>query len=242
MSCHRMWLPGTGNAGFETRDRAPQKTVVVCHDSPLCLLTLVRSRVRCHTGNLSVYARHSPLVFSSGRDFGRKAWRLGDFLVDVESAICCCAQSLRRQGRWDGCATLASSQPAACQSSDRLRALAMKFVSILVALPHPNVSGMLWGFSRLVRVKFLQDVLLGGIQRPLPTTSNKTGHLKKHRTLCLVSLIPCHRPPVQQLGPCLAGYPGIPDPLVMESKLWGMAPFFCCTHNSSPDSCRLSPD
>lgn len=50
---------------------------------------------------------------------------------------------LRRQGRWDGCATLASSPSAACQSSDRLHALATMFVSILVALPQPNVSNLL---------------------------------------------------------------------------------------------------
>lgn len=108
-------LPGTGNAGFETRDRAPQrKTVVVCHDSPLRPPhTCPRSRVRCQTGNLSVYARHSPLGnFVWQRTWVEKHGVLGDFLIDVASAIRCCAPSLRRQRRWDGCATLASSPSA----------------------------------------------------------------------------------------------------------------------------------
>lgn len=71
-------LPGTGNAGFETRDRAPQrKTLVVCHDSPLRFPSHnVRGQESdARPENLSVYARHSPLGnFVWQEDFGRKAW------------------------------------------------------------------------------------------------------------------------------------------------------------------------
>lgn len=57
--------------------------------------------------------------------------------------------------------------------------------------PYRNqMSAACGAFSRLARVNFRQDVILGRIQRPLPNTSNKAGHLKKHRTLCLMGFIP----------------------------------------------------
>lgn len=124
-----------------------------------------------------------------------------------------------------------------------------------------NVNDERGAVSRLARVKFLQDVLLGWIQRPLPKTSNKAGRLKKHCTSCLMDFIPGQTPAqmvranqpnvtlaqmrqaagfLHQLGPSLAGYPGIPA-LGMESKLCEWPPFFCCTNSSSSDSCRQSP-
>lgn len=46
MPCRRMWLPGTGNAGFEPRDRAPQR------NSTLHVYTFATTRhfVVPHTG------------------------------------------------------------------------------------------------------------------------------------------------------------------------------------------------
>lgn len=78
-----------------------------------------------------------------------------------------------------------------CQSSDRLHALATMFVSI--SSPYRNQMLATCGgrFSRLARVKFLEVVLLGRAQMPLPTRPNNAGHLKKHRTSCLTGIIPC---------------------------------------------------
>lgn len=90
---------------------------------------------------------------------------------------------------------------------------------------------------------------------PLPTTSSKAGHLKKHRTLCLTGFVPstflppglgkANKPgatqarqaqmrqaagfllPLQQLGPCLAGYPGLgqhPTIIVYGAQALQMSP------------------
>lgn len=148
--------------------------------------------------------------------------------------------------RLTGCAPW---RRCSCQFSSPYRKFATKLPS--------DVRGR---FSRLARVNFLQDVLLGRIQRPLPKTSNKAGHLKKHHTSCLMGFIP-GQPPARmvqanqpnvtraqmrqaagfwlQLGPSLAGYPGIPAlSLWSPSFANGPAPFFCCTNSSSSDSCR----
>lgn len=127
-----------------------------------------------------------------------------------------------------------------------------------------NVSDVRGAVSRLARVKFLQDVLLGWIQRPLPKTSDKAGHLKKHRTSYLMDFIPGQTPArtvqanqpnvtraqmrqaagfLHQLGPSLAGYPGIPA-LIMESKLCKWPPSFAAqtaAARTRVDKPRINP-
>lgn len=177
------------------------------------------------------------------------------FLFDAASAIRCRTPSLRRQKRWDDCATLASSPSAACQSSDRLRALATMFVSILVALPQSNVCGVR-ASSRLVKVKFLQDDLSARSSRALPTTSNKAGQLKKHRTFCLISFFQCDLPPGwcelpgqfhqprcnRQQDSCCNSGPVLREIRASLPSIW--SPSFAngpLLTASSSDSCRTEP-
>lgn len=152
--------PGTQVSKLGTGHR--RGTVVVCHDSP---------RRASHTGMfespmpdrkpVSVCTSQSSWNFRLATGLWLKSMVSRRFLVDVASAIRCCAQSLRRQGRWDGCATLASSPSAAYQSSDRLHALATMFVSIWSPFRNQMLASCGGRFSRLVRANFLQDVLLG---------------------------------------------------------------------------------